>query len=272
MKNELKVILRISIFLLFVSCSEQTAKVELSDQDGWHKESQIVKVIKNVNYNFPGSGYAYDNKEVLIDKCFESMRQNIQIIGLNDFKDTIQIRFLNSRDDMFWLTRTSASGIAYPHINTLYVVADGENNPPIKHELMHLIAMLNWGQANYSSTWINEGLATYAEDNCNGYNVAQIYRYFLGKNMLISVDSMATDFYAQPEMVAYHQSAFIVEYLLTNYTLDQFRELWTKGFDSFQNIYGISFSEMKKQLEKSVLKKYPTIPDIKWDVFKEGCK
>lgn len=260
------------LMMVTVGCSNNREESYILEEDGWKKESQVQKSTKNVHFNFPDSGYAFDNKDAFIEKCFVAMQSNAKLIGLENFNDTIQIRFLASRDDMFWLTRSSASGIAYPHINTLYVVADGEKSPPIKHELMHLIAMLKWGYPHNSSTWINEGLATYTENNCNGYNVAEIYRYFMEKEMLIPVDSLVIDFYGQPEMVAYHQSAYVVEHLLCNYKIEQFKELWTKGFDNFQIIYGISFSEMKVELDKAVMKKYSDAPEIDWETFKEGCK
>ena len=201
---------------MLLGCSENRKKTSMIAVDGWEKEGQVLKSIKNVTFNFPDNGFAYDRKSDYVKQCFEAMQSNIQIIGLDGFSDTIQIRFLRSRDDMFWFAGREAGGIANPHINTLYLVADGEKTPPIKHELMHLIAMLEWGYPHVSSVWINEGLAAYAEDNCNGYNIAQIYRYFIETDKLIHIDSLTSDFYAQSEMIGYHQSAYVVEYLLNN--------------------------------------------------------
>jgi hypothetical protein len=201
-----------------------------------------------------------------------ALRQS-KVIELDEFTDTIQIRFLRSRKDMALLTGRRATGIAQPHINTLYIVADSSESvkPPIKHELMHLITMLEWGYPHYNSTWINEGLAALAEDNCNGYSVAEIYRYFIDTEQILHIDSLTSAFYYQPEMIAYHQSAYIVEYLLTTYSLNQFKRLWTEGFDNFESIYAISFQDMKINLEESVIKQYPHVPNIDWETFKEGC-
>jgi hypothetical protein len=89
---------------------------------------------------------------------------------------------------------------------------------------------------------------------------------------LIDIDFLTSDFYAQSEMIGYHQSAYLVEYLLNNYNIELFKQLWTLGFDSFESTYGISFSKAKADLEKVLLKKYPSAPDIDWETFKEGCK
>lgn len=257
---------------LFLGCSqESTDKTEPDNSDGWKTESQVTKAIDQISFNFPASGHAFNNKTAYVQECFDALKSNSELIKLDTFSDTIQIRFLASREDMFWLTGMKASGIASPHINTLYVVADGEKSPPIKHELMHLMAMLEWGYPHYTSTWINEGLAAFAEDNCNGLTVAEIYRYFMENDMLISIDALTADFYSESEMIAYHQSAYVVEYLLNQYSLDQFKQLWRDGFDRFEEIYGKDFVEMKAEMEKELMKKHNTAPNIDWEVFKQGC-
>jgi hypothetical protein len=133
------------------------------------------------------------------------------------------------------------------------------------------MAMLEWGYPHYTSTWINEGLAAFAEDNCNGLTVAEIYRYFMENDMLISIDALTADFYNESEMIAYHQSAYVVEYLLSQYSLDQFKQLWRDGFDRFEDIYGKDFEEMKTEMGKHLMKKHNTAPNIDWEVFKQGC-
>ena len=259
--------------LLFVviGCIDKKDNPDSLIKNGWTREGQVHKMVHNIYFNFPDTGYTYEAKDSLIEECFKGLESNLKIIGFNDFTDTIQVRFLNSPEDMFWLTRTNAGGITYPFINTLYLVANEEQKPPLKHELMHLIVMEKWGYPNESSTWINEGLAAYAENNCNSFNVAQIYRFFMDINMLIDIDSLSNDFYAESEMIAYHQSAAIVEHLLNNYETGKFKKLWVNGFGEFELIYGIRFSELKNNLEKSLLKKYPTKPNIDWESFKEGC-
>ena len=271
LKAVILIVLTTSIYTL-IGCSEKRTNTT-AEEDGWTTEAQVLKTIENINFNFPASGDAFDNKEALIKECFEAMKSDIQLIKLDKFTDTIQVRFLRSRGDMKLLTGRGATGIAQPHLNTLFVVSDSSEKvkPPIKHELMHLIAMLEWKYPHYTSTWINEGLATFAEDNCNGYKVSQIYRYFMDTDKLIPTDSLATDFYKQSEMIAYHQSAYVVEYLLKNYKIEQFKRFWTEGFKSFESIYSISIQEMKTELEKSLMEKYPKTPDIDWEVFKKGC-
>lgn len=272
MRDRRKIVTFFSVFLILIGCKKTKEKHKLIENNGWKKETQVLKTIKNVKFNFPASGFAFKNKEDLIKKSFDALKSNSQIIGLKEFNDTIYIRFLRSREDMFPLSATKASGTAYPHINTLYVVANENQKPPIKHELMHLIAMLRWDYPTETSTWMNEGLATFVGNNCNGYNVAQIYRYLMETDKLISMDLLTSDFYKQPEMIAYHQSGYIVDYLLNNYSIEQFKKLWKSGFKKFEEIYGIPYTVIKTDLKKMAVEKYPIAPEIDWEQFEKGCQ
>jgi len=146
-------------------------------------------------------------------------------------------------------------------------------NPPIKHEFMHLVSMTEWGSPPQNNNWLNEGLATYAGNNCSGYTVAEIYRYFLEEKMLVPIETLTSKFYHVEEMIGYHQSAYIVEFMISNYEIEKLEELWKNGFSSFENIYGFTFSHMEIEINKHVIELYPISPGIDWILLKEeGCK
>lgn len=272
MTNKFTRISIFSLFLILLSCQQSKIDKQSNENDGWKKEGQVEKPIQNINFTFPDSGFAFENKKKLIEESFDAMKADSELIELNEFNDTIFIRFLSSREDMFPLTGTTASGSAWPHISTLYVVSNENSKPPIKHELMHLIAMLEWDYPPSSTTWMNEGLGTFAENNCIEWNVAEIYRYLLEIDRLIKMDLLTSNFYNQPEMISYHQSAYIVEYLLTNYSIEKFEKLWKSGFEKFEQIYGLSFDKVQSDLEKELKKRYSSAPNIDFERFIEGCE
>lgn len=251
-------------------------KSERSIENGWElKGLEATKSIDNFTFVFPTKGYAFDNRDELAKECVENIKSNYELIELPGYGDTVSIRFLTSRQEMEKFTGLSVAGFVNAHTNTVFIVTNEDANevkPPIKHELMHLVSMTTWGYPASSSIWMNEGLAAFAENNCNGYNDEQIYSYLLENGMLISIDSLTNDFYGQPEMVAYHQSAYIVQYLLDNYSTKQFKELWMNGFPAFEKIYSISFTQVQTEINKLIKQIHPVAPDIKWDSFQEGCK
>ncbi|MFK8061444.1 MAG: hypothetical protein AB8B78_15325 [Polaribacter sp.] len=271
MKINKKIFSIVFTLLILTGCKNQKENIESTEKNGWKTESQVIKTIKNINFTFPSKGMSFEQKENYVSACFKALEENVKIIDLENLNDTINIRFLNTRKESEKYTGQASSGSAWPHIKTLYVVVNENVKPPIKHELMHLIAMLEWSDANQTSTWINEGLATYAENNCNDYNVAQIYRFFMETDKLIAIELLAKDFYKQPEMIGYHQSAYIVEFILKNYGVIKLKKLWIEGFDKFEEIYNVPYAKIKVDLEKELLEKYPKTPEINWEVFEEGC-
>ena len=86
--------------------------------------------------------------------------------------------------------------------------------------------------------------------------------------MLIAIDSLAGHFYAQPMMIAYHQSAYIVQYLIETYGVQKFGLLYQSGIDSFQKIYGIQFKQILLDIKNKLDKKYTVASDIDWNTFK----
>jgi hypothetical protein len=72
-------------------------------------------------------------------------------------------------------------------------------------------------------------------------------------------------------MIAYHQAAYIVRYLLSSYGVEKFKDLWTQGFASFEKIYGIAFGQVQSDMNKNAEQNYPVVPNIDWNSFQVGC-
>jgi len=210
-----------------------------------------------------------------VKECIDALKEDCAIIKLPNYNNPIKITFLNSRKEMEEEVGMTATGWTNMWTQEIHIVAVNEFKPPIKHEIMHMISMTTWGYPHDDLIWLNEGLATYAHVpsgyDCNGYKVGQIYRYLLEKEMLISIDSLTNNFFGEDDMISYHQSAHIVEFLLTNYGIEKFKELWKKGFCFFEEIYTISFSQMEIEINKNTIEKYPTAVSIDWNGFKKGC-
>ena len=257
------------VIVFLLACHAPATK-----ENQWTVDKQFAKRVENISFTFPSKGYAYDNRDKFVTECLQAIKSNTALLKLPDYSDTISIQFLRSRQEMKRYTGMTPSGIALVQPKILYVVANDdpkEVKPPIKHELMHMIAMTTWGFPGQDSNWMNEGLAAYAENNCNSYNDEQIYRYLSEKGMLIPMSALTTSFYRQPEMVAYHQAAYIVQYLLSSYGVEKFKDLWTQGFASFEKIYSISFGQVQRDMDKTAEKDYPIPPNIDWNSFQVGC-
>lgn len=274
-----------ALALLLFSCQNPETPNELTEEqtreqsDGWTLKQYVTKRVDNVQFRFPNEGFAYENREHYVEECFNAIKSNNKLLGQAEYTEPIKVLFLSSRDEMNQETGRSVSGLASFWNRKLYVVVTNEDetegerivDPPIQHELMHIMAPTLWGYPPQSQAWLNEGLATLAPNHCNGYKVEEVYRFFLEEDLLYPIDSLTSDFYATEEMIGYHQSAYIAQYLIEKYGLDKFSHFWTNEAYAFEMIYGISYSKMLDDLKKELIEKHPTAPAIDWETFKEGC-
>ncbi len=277
--------LPMALTLLLFSCQNPKKSEELTEAqtqertDGWALEQFVTKRVDNLQFRFPNKGYAYENREHYVKECFDAVESNNKLLGQTEYTGPTKVLFLTSRDEMERETGTRASGLANFWVRKLYLVVTNEDetkdekiiNPPIKHELMHIMAPALWGYPTQSQMWLNEGFATLAANECNGYTVEQIYRFFMEEDLLYPIDSFTTDFFATEEMIGYHQSAYIIQYLIDKYGVEKFQQFWQSELAAFESIYGLSYNTMLEQLHKELVEKYPTAPTIDWEVFKEGC-
>jgi hypothetical protein len=247
----------------------------------WELKPTITKQIDNLYFTFPADGYAFDNRDLLVKKCIDAIEENCQLINDTSYTEFTRIRFVKSKEEMLLHADLYVGGgMVNIWTRSIFMMATNESkneeenltNPPIKHEMMHMVSLTEWGMPPSNNTWLNEGLATYAANDCSGYSVAEIYRYFLEADLLISIDSLTNNFYQTAEMIGYHQAGYIVEYMITNYGIPKFEKLWKNGFSSFETIYGFPYSQLEKDLNKHIVELYPVPPAIDWEILRKGCK
>ncbi len=183
----------------------------------------------------------------------------------------MDVEFLESREEMLKYTGMGAQGMAFPDRNTFFTLLKDKGSSPIKHEMMHMITMYKWGTPPETSTWMNEGLATYTGGTCSDYSLAEIYKYFIQSKKVIPMNKLADNFYGNPDMIAYTQSAFVCKFLIDNYGMEKFKLLWKSGFDKVQSIYGFNNEQLEISLAKYVNEKYPIHIEFDWEKFNKGC-
>jgi hypothetical protein len=259
--------LSVSVILSLVAC-KQAEKKEHQPVE----EKFFTKTVANLSFIIPTNCYAYDNREKLISDCRDAIKSDCELIKIPPFTDSITVRVVSTREEMKKYTGLGAGGAISLQQKTVCLLSNEKEGPPIKHELMHMITTSTWGNPDRTSFWMNEGLAAFAENRCNAYNDEQIYRFLLEDKLLLPMDSLAADFYREPDMIAYHQAAFMVEYLLSNYGIEKFKDLWIRGFANFENIYGTSFTRVEISIDSTAKHDYPNAPGIIWKTFSEGCR
>jgi len=134
----------------------------------------------------------------------------------------------------------------------------------IAHELSHLVTyQMVFNPYNDLPTWLNEGLAMYAEGLLEAGFATSLIRA-IAANSLISVRSLASPFSAIPELAtqSYAESFSIVEFLISQYGQDKmfallntFRQGSTPD-GALVKVYGFDMDGLDKLWREYVAKKY----------------
>ncbi|WP_428223560.1 peptidase MA family metallohydrolase [Flavobacterium sp.] len=260
---------KLTFLLLIASFYSCSAQKKATNNENWNKIVTETKTIGNITYYFP-SEVEIPRRNLAIEECQKAIDENLKLIGETEFKNKMDIDFLKSKKEMLKYGGMAAQGLAYPDRDVFFTLLKDKGSP-IKHEMMHMITMYKWGTPPNSSTWMNEGLATYAGATCFKYSLEEIYKYFIQSNKLISMDKLSEDFYAYPDMIAYTQSAFISKFLIDNYGISKFKELWKSGYEKLNEIYGFNSQTLEQTLKDYINKKYPTNINFDWEEFNKGC-
>jgi len=173
-------------------------------------------------------------------------------------------------------------GVAYTRYGVIAIGIAPDNlqwgKRAIAHELAHLVIhQMTLNPYNYLPTWLDEGLAMYAEREPEAIYEAYL-KQAIAENSLISVRSLASPFsaYAGQSYLSYAQSYSLVEFLIAHYGQDRMYELlnsFTQGssYDGALNtVYGFDMdglntlwrgyvSEQYKSTEVTTAEMHPAL-------------
>ena len=196
------------------------------------------------------------------------------VLKIEAFPRGINLLFTDSAGEMKDLTGFAVhSGMANPGHDLCFFVVNASRRPAFKHELMHQIVADVWG--NTVSRLLNEGFAVYSDNECGFDNPIKGFNAWLfSSHKQVSITSLLEQFDAlarKDEVATYFQSAGIVMYLIEKYGIERFHELWIKGFDAIQEIYGVTLSELESAITNQYSnEKAPQNVDWK-KILANGC-
>ena len=233
--------------------------------------------LSSVNYKsfriyFKDNSYTathLDNIENELDIAYNKI---LSVLDIPTYKNGIYLLAVDSKEEMQKVMGYKIKGGAAKGHDLVFFVYNPHIRPQFKHEIFHLISYETWGLTNYRL--LDEGGATYTDNFCFYDNpMYTINSYYLKNGKLFTFDSLINDFDNQAkksDLIAYLQSAGIFKYLYEKYGVEKMKQLWIRGFEDFELIYGFSI----KQLEIDWINLIKTIPvpkDFDINKLKEGC-
>ena len=125
----------------------------------------------------------------------------------------------------------------------IFYVLPGAGNPPLRHELAHLITWRNWGEPH--AYWISEGAAVYGARFCEGHDLHEWAAALAQENRLVALTALETDFdFASAP--AHLQAGSFVQYVDQKLSDEALHALWREGVAGVSRVSGRSVADLEQ--------------------------
>jgi hypothetical protein len=209
--------------------------------------------IETQDYNLyiQSPSYADSAQDVTSQLAQKAYKSSLKTLLLPQYPKKLQLFVINSREDMHKLTGVRGNGSAFPSTQMAIVVRSAKIDALTCHELIHVMAINSWGR---TESWINEGLAVYADSLWWGQSIHSIAHYLYKKDLLPPVKQMFSYFRDVNSLISYPMTGSFCKYLISEYGMESFKMLWKKGHKQLPTIYGKSVEELEADWKKVIQK------------------
>jgi hypothetical protein len=210
----------------------------------------------------PRGSYAAARAAQYRDEVQDAIAHALGMLGEPRYPAHLRVFVLGSREDVEAVTGTGWSGWADPAWNNVGVVARAECRPVFRHEIMHAVSLLLWGNplgpagdprpprdpnVLARGGWLREGIAAAAEDLYLTYPYRGMAAQWQAEGALLPLDTLVHAFYREDDLAAYLQAGSLVQYLLERYGNQRLRLVWREGPSAFERAYGRSPSRLEAE-------------------------
>jgi hypothetical protein len=231
----------------------------------------------NFRIYFRGNSYAAKHLTSIKMKTDSALKRILTIADTSEYRKGLNLVFVDSAGELKELTGMYVhGGFSLQQNDEIFFVCNADSNMGLTHEIFHFISNEVWAH-NTKSRLLNEGGAVYAEATKTCYYGNPIYgicAYLNKEKKLFPFNELINSFHdkeIENEIFAYYESAGIFKYLYEKYGIAKMKQLWLKGFDSFQAIYGRSLSQFEMEWT-DFISTIQAPKSIDWDLLtKNGC-
>lgn len=210
----------------------------------------------SINYSnfriyFRGNSYAANHLAEVKQEADSTMKRIFSVLQISHYNKGLNLVLVDSAGELEQLSGMYVhGGFSLQEQDLVFMVNNSKRKIAMKHEIFHFISNDTWGLCE--SRLLNEGGAVYAQNECNDYPnpVYSITAYLLKAKKLFPFNSLINNFdniALDNEVIAYFESGAIFKYLYEKYGVAKMKQLWIKGFASFESIYGISLEQLEKE-------------------------
>lgn len=241
--NQNKPILLFAILLLNLNAFAQKRLDNLRSNSNF--EWVVDSLDMNLTLYYERNTYAEKHIDVLKIRIKNHLTSTLNFIGVDGYGKPIHYFILEDRERMKVLVGYETNGNANPKHNFLTAIfSENIKAAYSNHELFHLIAMNLWG---YPETWINEGMAVYADNSWNGYNLHELSKFLIDNDKFVSIDSIAKDLRKYDSMLTYPLLGSFAKFIDETYGRETIEAIWIKGRKGLKKHVGRSLDDLQKE-------------------------
>ncbi len=264
----------ISICTLAVGCSAP------APQSG--NRAQVQRILDDPRYewitietpesriHFPVGSFAQANSGLLPAQVEKARRRVLLRLNVTGYANAVDVFYIDSRHDMANLVGSPATGFAYYGDGAIVLVFNETWRAFESHEMTHVVTLGTWEEPHGPA--VVEGLATYVDGFCGGYENGSVTRTILNLGAGIPLETLATEFRAQDDLSAYLLAASELEFVVQRHGTEAIRVLWDRGLLAAPELLEVSVGEFESRFGNWLASEYDPIPPGAWDAIREaGC-
>jgi hypothetical protein len=225
----------------------------------------------NIRIRSPAGSFAGSRQDLLQVRAEEARRTVLNRLNEPDYSETIHLFYVDSRADMERLVGLPVTGFAYFDEQAVVLVINPTWRPFERHELTHVVTLGTWPAP--AGLAVVEGLATYVDGSCGGYENGRVARTMLDTETLLPFGSLTGEFRQQDDLVAYLQAAVTIEFAVERLGAVVIRTAWERGVAAVPELLGYSSpGGFEPQFKAWLSSTYDPVPSESWDAIRErGC-
>jgi len=203
--------------------------------------------------HFEANSLAEARIEVLKLLQEKSFVRNLKLLGASQYPYGTDAFIVSSRERMKELIGRETNGIAFPDKKIVCFIFNEKQNAGGAHELMHVMARNLW--TGNPKTWINEGLAVYADDQWWGHKLHDLNKYLLQGGKLIPLEKLIEHLTDYSDMIVYPEAGSFLKYLYEQYGIVKVRQLWAHGdTQDFQRVFGEDLATLEREWHSELMR------------------
>jgi hypothetical protein len=225
----------------------------------------------NARLHFPAGSFAETKRDLLPEQAEESRRVVLDRLNEPDYPSTIDLFYVDSRADMERLVGLPVTGFAYFDEQAVVLVFNSTWRPFERHELTHVVTLGTWPSP--AGPAVVEGLATYVDGLCGGYENGRLARKMLDMESLLPLGDLTEEFRQQDDLVAYLQAAAMIEFAVERLGAGVIRTAWDRGVAAVPELLGNSSpGGFEPQFKAWLASTYDPVPPESWEaILERGC-